>query len=232
MAIFYILISALSFLLHLALETLASFVKYNFSSLGMHMTGVSYSNILATASRGCVAIFGVTVAVLAEKKMSNINVYTIVFSTVMILGATFSLYLSKFKVDRSSILIARGGLIAIARNLRLILVDNNHVLPSRLNNYVAILLGTQFASVIVAYGLCFLLPDQRLFIVSSVPLISMLGTVVTFIFVEPMFAKIIDSNNAMGYAVSKELLRARALSFLLCSALLPSLSLVVTALRQ
>jgi hypothetical protein len=48
-----------------------------------------------------------------------------------------------------------------------------------------------------------------------VPILSMFGTIVSVVFIEPKLAKAIDNNFKMGRAVSQEYMRARAASFMI-----------------
>jgi len=217
----YIIIAVLFFLLHLIFETLASFVKYNFSSLGKHMMGVSFSNILAIVSRGCVAIFGVSIAIVIEKNLSDIASYNYLFSFALFLGALFSLFLSKIIITKHSYELNSGKLIFILCNIKKFVAVNNSESVIYLNKYVSVMMGTQFIAIVIAYGLCFVLPKHRLLIVSLIPLVSMLGTMVTIFLVEPLLARLIDLDNKMGYVASKVFLRARAISFAFSAISLP-----------
>lgn len=223
----YIIIAVLFFLLHLVFETLASFVKYNFSSLGKHMIGVSFSNIIAIVSRGCVAIFGVSIAIVIEKNLSDIVSYNYIFSFALFLGALFSLFLSKIIIVKQSYELNSEKLIFILRNVKKFIAVNNSESVICLNKFVSVMMGTQFIAVVIAYGLCFVLPKHRLLITSLIPLVSMLGTMVTIFLVEPMLARLIDLDNKMGYVASKEFLRARALSFTFSAISLPVISFVI-----
>jgi hypothetical protein len=210
---FYLYISAVFFLLHIIFETLASFIKYNFSSLGRHMTGISLSNIMAVLSRGCVAIFGIGIAFVIEKSLSNIETYSYLFSIILTAGAMFSCYLSKRKITEQNHEMIPKKSFFLKYKLTNNTSESSESSEISLSKFVAVLMGTQFIAVVVAYGLCFSLPDHRLIIISSVPLASMLGTMITIFYVEPVLARIIDKNNNMGYTASSTFLRARALSF-------------------
>jgi len=223
----YTIVAVLFFLLHLVFETLASFIKYNFSSLGKHMIGVSFSNILAIVSRGCVAIFGVSIAVVIEGNLSDVVSYNYLFSFVLLLGALFSLFLSKIMIVKKSYELNSVKLIFLLRNIKKFVAVNNSESVIYLNKFVSIMMGTQFIAVVIAYGLCFVLPKHRLIITSLIPLVSMLGTMVTIFFVEPMLARLIDLDNKMGYVASKEFLRARALSFAFSAISLPVISFAI-----
>ncbi len=215
-----VVLSSLLFFLHLAFESLGSFVKYNFASLGWQMTGVSWAGILAIVSRGFVALFGVFVAAIVESGLVEVQVYSFVFSIVLLLAGWFSIFLAGKKISDQSVRMIESRSVLLVLNPMSVLMHNSERLPKRINAVVAILMGTQFVAVIVAYGLCFFLPEHRLLVISMVPVVSMLGTVVTFVIVEPGFARLIDGDCRKGCAVSGEFLRARAMSFLFCATLL------------
>jgi hypothetical protein len=222
-----ILAAAGLFFLHLIFETLATFVKYNFSSLGRHMVGISVSNILAMISRGLVALFGIAMAIVIESGVSDIDVYVVLFSVSSALAAAASLALSNLKIFEAASSRLGGTGDADSTWSRLKLGNNNEKSLVPIRGLVAVALGTQFVSIVIAYGVCFVLPERRLFVISLVPLISALGALVTILWVEPRLARMIDDDNRKGYAASREFLRARAVSFLFSSGLLILLPWVV-----
>jgi hypothetical protein len=213
MLLWLIIVSATLFFFHLLFETLGSFIKYNLSSHRRQMTGVSWANILAIVSRGFVALFGVFVAAIVEAGSIQIGVYSLVFSFVLILAGSISLFLSRRKISEEGLLAIECKKLSLILNPIDVLDRNDNRLPRPVNSVVAVLMGTQFVAILIAYGLCFLFPERRLLVISMVPVVSMLGTMITFVVVEPAFAKIIDQDNQKGYAVSREFLKARATSF-------------------
>lgn len=219
--------AALFFLLHLVSETVASFVKYNFSSLGRHMLGMSLANIFAIASRGFVALYGVVVAVVIEMGSADIQAYGYSFSFVLLLGAGFSVLLASLKIDKSGFEGLVGKELGFFAGFKRLFLANDCRCSIPIRGVVAVMLGTQFIAVVLAYGLCFYLPQHRLLIISFVPLVSMLGTLVTIVWVEPRLARMIDGDNATGYAAAREFLRARAVSFSFCAILLLVMPLLV-----
>ncbi|MGB4674559.1 MAG: hypothetical protein WBH99_11560 [Azovibrio sp.] len=212
--------AAVFFLLHLVSETIASFIKYNFSSLGRHMLGISLSNIFAIASRGFVALYGISIAVVIEKSFADIQIYGYVFSFVLILGAGFSLLLANLKLSKAAFEDLIQGKLPLHQRFRTAFSANDTTCLIPVRGVAALMLGTQFIAVVIAYGLCFYLPQNRLLIISFVPLVSMMGTLVTILWVEPRLASMIDADNVTGYSAAREFLRARALSFSFCAALL------------
>jgi len=204
--------AALFFLLHLMCETISSFVKYNFVGLGRHMQGISIANMFAILSRGFIAIYGLLVAYIVESGISNGWVYGLTLSLSLLIGSGFSLWFSKIKVLDYDLIWTKQGLwqILITSSLRVI---ENGSKAIRINKILSLLLGMQFVAVVIAYGLCFKFTQHRLLIISLVPVIGMIGTMVTVMFVEPRLASIIDKLPNAGYAVSQEFLYARAISF-------------------
>lgn len=225
MLIWLIIVSATLFFLHLLFETLGSFVKYNLSSHGRQMTGVSWANILAIVSRGFVALFGVFVAALVEAGSIQIGVYSLVFSFVLILAGSISIFLSRRKISEKGLLAIESKKLSFFINPIDVLICNDNRLSQPVNGVVAVLMGTQFVAILIAYGLCFLFPERRLLVISMVPVVSMLGTMITFVIVEPAFARLIDQDNQKGYAVSREFLKARATSFFASAALFFSMAI-------
>lgn len=223
-----LLVSAAAlFFLHLVSETLAIFVKYNFSSLGRHMTGVSLSNMIATLSRGFVALFGVCIAIVIESGSSGIVPYVSMFAAASLLGSICSLMLSKVKI-RPEFIDDSGGVRWIEfRRATSMLSENRDESSVMVRGVTAIALGTQFVSTVIAYGVCFLIPERRLLIISLVPFVSTVGSLVAIVWVEPRLAMMIDGDNAKGYAASREFLRARAASFAFCAMLLLALPWIV-----
>jgi hypothetical protein len=219
--------AAAAFLLHLTAETLSTFVKYNFSSLRRQMTGVSYSNIIALASRGFIAVYGVLVSMVIERNLADIYFYAIVFAVVCLLGAGVSFVLSGLKFVGYSRADSVDGRSCATRRFCSGFEVNDHRSAVRIHGLTAIAIGTQFLSVVVAYGMCFAWPDNRLFIISLVPVFSTIGSLVTFVWVEPRLAKMVDEDNLSGYAASREFLRARALSFVACAAFMFGMALLL-----
>lgn len=205
--------AALCFLLHLICETISSFVKYNFAGLGRHMQGVSLANIFAIVSRGFVAVYGLLVAYIIERSIASGWIYGAMLSVTLLIGAGVSFWFSRItlagcdslRTVRSwwKVVSSRGGLNAKSNGDR-------HV---HINGFVSLLLGVQFVAIVIAYGLCFRFPQHRLLIISLVPVISMIGTLATVVWVEPRLATIIDSSSNAGYVVSQEFMRARSISF-------------------
>lgn len=231
MSLLIISLSALFFFLHLVFETLASFIKYNYAALGRHMTGLSISNIFAIVSRGCVALFGVCIAIIIEKNLLNINVYGLVFGVVLTFAAVFSLVLSGKRIEYNNFIINEDKFWLRFLKFKSVLSPNTHRMKRPINKLISLLLGIQFVAIIIAYGMCFVLIDYRLLIISMVPVASMIGTFVTFIIVEPRLAGIIDLDRSQAYSVSREFLRARAVSFFSCAIVLLSTVIIATHVK-
>lgn len=220
MAYFVVLIAATFFFMHLVFETLASFVKYNFSSHGRHMQGVSLSNIFAIISRGFVALYGALLALVVEGGYSDATGYAIIFSVMLIVGAVFSFFFSKLKILGN--VFGDNGVRwrDVISRPRGFFGLNDVDSEVRIRGVSAIMLGAQFIAVVVAYGLCFIYPSNRLFIISLVPIVSMVGTLVQILLVEPRLASMVDRAGHTGCSASGEFLRARAISFLCCGVIL------------
>jgi len=224
---FLLTAGATFFLLHLCSETVATFLKYNYASLGRHMLGVSISNIFAMLSRGFVALYGVTTSIIIERELSDVYTYVYVFAVASALGAALSLALANLKIERPTLSTGEISIISVFASPRSSLSLNRDVSTVPVRGMAAVFLGTQFLSIVLAYGLCFLAPQHRLLIISLVPLISTVGALVTILWAEPRLARMVDADNATGYAASREFLRARASSFMLCAVLLVALPHVV-----
>lgn len=208
-----LIVAGILFFLHLISETLASFIKYNFSSIGKHMQGVSFSNIFGIASRGFISLYGVVAAVVIEKKYSDVFSYSLVMSMVLFFSSYISYFYSNKKISRKSINETKKNISLISDVFFKKLDKNDTESAVKIKGVVSVFLGVQFVAIVVAYGFCFLMPDRRLFIISLVPLVGMLGTMATVVLVEPRLAIMIDMENSTGFAASKEFLRARAISF-------------------
>ena len=203
--------AAIFFFLHLVCENTSSFAKYNFASIGKHMQGVSLANIFAVFSRGFVALYGLSIAYVIEKQNINIEIYSFYLSAALLGGACFSFFLSKISLNKLN-----SSIKSNARNFILYnkVFDENLYKNIKINGLLRFFIGVQFIAIVIAYGICFKFPNNRLFIISLVPVISMLGTIVTVMLVEPRLARFIDSSSDYGCMVSREFMRARALSFL------------------
>lgn len=209
-----LVVGAVCYLAHLACETLASFVKYNYAAIGRHMHGVATSNIIAVASRGFVAVYGVLVSYVVESEIDLSWEYGVLLSLALMIASGLSLALSRFGlVDGGE----RFGLTS-HRSLAFIeqvgsRAESDVELGIHINLLMSMFLGIQFVAVAIAYALCFKAPQHRLLIISMVPVLSMLGTIVTVAMVEPRFAKKIDNSKSLSYQVSRVFMRARAASF-------------------
>jgi hypothetical protein len=227
-----LMVAAVFFLLHLLSETVATFVKYNFSSLGRHMLGVSISNIFAMVSRGFVALFGVIVSIIIERQLSDVYTYVYIFAAASALGALFSFALANLKIERSAGSGDDVTIMSIFLQPRASLSPNHHTSPVPIRGMTAVFLGSQFLSIVIAYGFCFLAPQHRLLIISLVPLVSTVGALITILWVEPRLARMVDADNSTGYAASREFLRARASSFMLGAFMLVVLPHMVLRVLQ
>lgn len=205
--------AAFFFLFHLICETISSFVKYNFAGLGRHMQGVSIANIFAIVSRGFVAIYGLLVAYIIERGISTGFVYGFMLSVALLIGSCVSYYFSRITLAGCDSLKTIQSWWGLALNPGALKTKKTTILDIHINGFLSLLLGLQFVAIVIAYGLCFSFPQNRLLIISLVPVISMIGTMATVVLVEPRLANIVDSSSNSGYAVSQEFMRARAISF-------------------
>lgn len=177
------------------------------------MQGVSFSNIFGIASRGFVSLYGVVAAIIIERSYSDVISYAIILSFTLFLAAYFSYLISKKRLSLDFSGSFKFNLSLFFNKNKELLIDNDFESSVKVRGISSVLLGLQFVAIVIAYVFCFVMPDRRLFIISLVPLISMLGTMFTVIIVEPKFAVMIDAANSTGYAASREFLRARAISF-------------------
>lgn len=227
MTYFIMAAAALCFLLHLICETISSFVKYNFAGLGRHMQGVSLANIFAIASRGFVAIYGLLVAYIIERNAASGWAYGAMLSSSLLIGAGVSFGFSRITLSGCESLKYSSSWGKVLSTPRALLTDKLSNPEVAINSFLSLLLGLQFVAIVIAYGLCFRLPQHRLLIISLVPVISMVGTMVTVVLVEPRLAKVIDLSSNAGYAVSQEFMRARAISFAFSFVILLLLTVVI-----
>lgn len=174
------------------------------------MQGVSFSNILAVASRGFVALYGLIIAYVIEENSVDIYLYGSFLSISLILGAAFSLFVSRLSICNEDYKKSARIRDLFYFDERFSCEDLQRV---KINLFLKPFLGIQFVAVTVAYGICFKFPENRLFVISLVPIFSMLGTVITVVLVEPRFAKFIDDSASYGRLVSRVFMEARAFSF-------------------
>lgn len=201
------------FFIHLLLENISTFIRYNLAGLNKHMQGAAIANFFAIASRAFVAAYGLLIAYVIENSTLNGLVYGGIMAVPLFLGAIISYLLSNVSVVNFEKLNKykefRGACVRGAINLSK--SDGNKI---KINKIMSLFVGVQFISVVLAYSLCFEYVEQRLLIISFVPILSMFGTIVSVVFIEPKLAKAIDNNFKMGGAVSQEYMRARAASFM------------------
>lgn len=210
------------FLLHLLCENLASFVRYGFAGIGMHMQGVAISNYFGIASRGFVALYGVVAASLVEGGYGSGEFYVIFLCIALALGSVSALLLSKMRISIEGSDVCGVSFLYGWRRIYISWMGFKYNGDKRwgVKLIYSAFVGLQFAGVVVAYGACFYFPDSRLLIISFVPMVSMMGTLVTVVFVEPRLAKFVDESNDVAHEVSQAFMRARAFSFTLSFLLL------------
>lgn len=211
--VYLLILASMCFLIHLVLENISTFIRYNLAGLNKHMQGAAIANFFAIASRASVAAYGLLIAYVIENSTLNGLVYGGIMAVPLFLGAIISYLLSNVSVVDFEKLKKykefRGAYVRGAIDLSK--SDGNKI---KINKIMSLFVGVQFISVVLAYSLCFEYTEQRLLIISFVPILSMFGTIVSVAFVEPKLAKAIDNNFKMGAAVSQEYMRARAASFM------------------
>lgn len=172
------------------------------------MRGVNYANICAIISRGFVAMYGMLIAIVVEAQLISVDVYCVIFALILVAASALSLALSNMVLDKGS---EKNPQRLSDFSLRLRTSREPKVAISAL---LSIFVGLQFISVVVAYAFCFGYPQYRLIIISIVPVVSMLGTTVTVVLLEPRLSRIVDSEQGAAFSVASAFLRARSLSFL------------------
>ncbi|MQY52757.1 hypothetical protein [Rhodocyclus gracilis] len=227
MQIILLALAALLFLSHLLCETLASFVRYNFAGIGRHMQGVAVSNYFGIASRGFVAAYGVLASLIVERHYPLGWQYVLALSLTLICGGLASLLLSRINVSINATVPGKKIAFQHGAGMLYFYFERFFCYRVKIAWVSSVFVGVQFAAIVVAYGLCFYFPNNRLFIISLVPVIGMLGTLVTVVFVEPKLARIVDEDNSLAHAVSQEFMRARAISFFFSAAILVFLAAVL-----
>jgi hypothetical protein len=212
--VYLLILASMCFLIHLILENISTFIRYNLAGLNKHMQGAAIANFFAIASRASVAAYGLLIAYVIENSTLNGLVYGGIMAVPLFLGAIISYLLSNVSVIDFEKLKKykefRGAYVRGAINL-----SKSNRSKIKINKIMSMFVGVQFISVVLAYSLCFEYVEQRLLIISFVPILSMFGTIVSVVFIEPKLAKAIDNNFKMGRAVSQEYMRARAASFMI-----------------
>ncbi|OYU17898.1 MAG: hypothetical protein CFE34_13400, partial [Rhodobacteraceae bacterium PARR1] len=165
------------------------------------------------ASRIFITAFGVVAAYLVESGRDVATPYIAMISAILLVATLASVALSGREIGDT------GGPWFRFPPIRLPVVEN---LPP-IRSYEAFLFGIQFVVLAAAYGISFKFPTYRLTIVSAVPIVTMLGTLVTVVVIEPRYAKIIDKTPLAAIAITRMFLRARASSFLFSSICLGAL---------
>lgn len=218
--------AAVFYLCHLICESTSSFVKYNYASLGRHMQGINVANFFAIISRGFVALYGLTAAYIIEKNDTDSIIYGVTFGVTLLFGAFISYLYSR--VNLKFVPTVKPYRTLLLRVFSADIYDHSRyfIESIRIDKLLSVMVGVQFAAVVIAYWFCIIFPNDRLLIISLVPVISMFGTIVTVVFVEPELASVIDESSDAAYAVSQEFMRARSVSFVFASIVLFGLAVI------
>jgi hypothetical protein len=210
-----LLVASLLFMLHLICENMVIFTKYHYASNRSFMKGMVVSHYFAIASRLFVSTFGIFIALIIEKGNPHENIYAILIGCAIAIASALSLTMSHFMIDDL------GKIKKIDSSSSIVKIEK---LP-KIKSYESLLFGSQFAATSIAYALSFKFPDYRLTIISCVPFMTMLGTLVSGILIEPRYAEIIDRNPNIAINVCQMMLRARAKSYTLSLAILISIAI-------
>lgn len=223
--VYLLILASACFFVHLLLENISTFIRYNLAGLNKHMQGAAIANFFAIASRGSVAAYGLFVAYVIENGALDGLIYGVIMAIPLFLGAVTSHLLSRMSViDFEKLKNYKEFRYAYeCRVIDLSKSDKNEI---KIKKIISLFVGFQFISVVLAYSLCFEYAEQRLLIISFVPILSMIGTIVSVVFIEPKLAKAIDNNFKMASAVSQEYMRARTASFMFSFFLLLMITLL------
>lgn len=96
--IYILILASASFFIHLILENISTFIRYNLAGLNKHMQGAAIANFFAIASRGFVAAYGLLIAYVIENSTLNGLIYGIIMSVPLFLATLISYFLSKITV--------------------------------------------------------------------------------------------------------------------------------------
>jgi len=211
----WIIVAASGFLFfaHLLSELFTIFFRYGYAAKGEFMQGMVIANYFGIASRIFITAFGVVAAYLVESGRDVATPYIAMICAILLAATAASLVLSAREVGPTG----QGWF-----NFPAIRLEKALDLP-KIRPYEAFLFGVQFVVLAAAYGISFKFPKYRLTIVSAVPIVTMLGTLITVVVIEPRYAKIIDKNPSSATAITRMFLRARAVSFLFSSLCLGAL---------
>lgn len=221
-----LIVASACFFMHLLCENLSLFIRYNLAGLSRHMEGAAIASIFAIASRGFVAIYGLLIAYVIENGVLNGFAYGLVLSSVLLFAAIASYWFSRISVTDYNKIKNRRQFFS-GFSIGVVNKKQNGQKKISIGNLLSLFVGIQFISVVIAYGLCFEYVTQRLLIISFVPVVSMLGTLVSVLLIEPKLAKLIDVDCGMASAVSQEYMRARFVSFSFALLILSTLTFII-----
>lgn len=168
------------------------------------MVGINRSSIISIISRGFFSLFSLGTAMKIESKTLDINFFLICYFVILLFGAIISFAMSKLYYAQGHYYLYKKDTL---KSLEI---------PALLSIFI----GLQFSATIFAYIIIITYPESRLTIISLVPAFSLIGTLATIVVVEPKFAKQVDLAKENGYLCSKELLKARAASFIFSASIL------------
>jgi len=189
------------------------------------MQGAALGNFFAIASRGFVAAYGLVIAYVIENGTINIIMYGGIMSMALFAGAIVSYVFSTLTIiDYEKIKSYKEFNNGYRReSIELSEANSSKI---KINKFMSLFVGVQFISVVMAYSLCIKYVEYRLIIISFVPIVSMIGTIISVVFIEPNLAKAVDNDVKMASAVSQEYMRARAASFMFSFVVLLVISLM------
>lgn len=205
-------------LLHLVAENLSIFYKFAFAGIGKPMQGMNYSSFYSLLSRGFIGGYAVGISFAIEKEIININDYSISFCATLVVAGIVSIQMSKYNVidDTSNLKFSLKNAIAIKSKWTKNGDLSNNVL---INLLCRPFTGLQFLVVGFGFAVAMVYPDYRLTIFSTAPMVGMLFTAMTLLYVEASLSHKMDELSVESGQIIREYLTSRGLSFFLGAAL-------------
>lgn len=213
MNLFLYIVLTIFLFTHLILEVYAVYAKYSLASLGKAVLGNAASNIIALASRAALAVYGVVISYLIETSQIEFNKYILLALLSYIFASIATYFLSKFTSSNHKINTSYTKISFALKDIFINYSKNNSMVEKIITYWLYPFVGLQFLVIILAYSAALLKPEHRLTFVASVPFFTMLGSVVTIMYVDSKFALIAESNATKVNCILKEAMLQRCISF-------------------
>lgn len=201
-------------MLHLLSENLSIFYRFAFAGIGKPMQGLNYSNFYSLLSRGFIGAYAVGVSYAIEKKIIDIENYSIAFCAALIVAGVVSIKMSRYNIKDDLSCLRFTVVKAFAIKTKWIKVESLKKF-TLINIMCRPLTGIQFLVVGFGFAIAMVYPDYRLTIFSTAPMVGMVFTAITLLYVEAEFSHKIDESTVESSQIIREYLSSRGLSFLL-----------------